>query len=84
MVREGDLPEEEIWVGHKVGDTLQHAPWLENEGWEGHFVEIHADSDRTGGSANSVFVGGRIEGRRAAYRSWEIREAMIEPSFSSL
>lgn len=45
---EEHLPEEEIWVGHEVGDALEHASRFEDECWEGNFVKIHADSNRSG------------------------------------
>lgn len=58
------LPEEEIWVGHEVGDALEHASRLEHECWKGDFVEIHADSNREWGigSAHSATLGESTEG----------------------
>ena len=38
---ERGLPEEEIGVGHEVGDALEHAPWLKNECRERHLVQVH-------------------------------------------
>ena len=29
------MPEDEIWMGHEVGDALEHAAGLEDEGREG-------------------------------------------------
>jgi hypothetical protein len=37
-----DLLGNELGVGHKVGDALQHASWLEDKGWEGDPMEVHA------------------------------------------
>lgn len=64
---EEHLPEEEIWVGHEVGDALEHASRLEHECWEGDLVEIHADSNRAGGvmgqpSGSSATLGEDTEG----------------------
>ena len=28
-------------MGHKVGDALEHAPWLKNECRERHLVQVH-------------------------------------------
>ena len=39
-----DSPKDEIGMGHEVGDALKHAPGLENERRERHFVKVHADS----------------------------------------
>ena len=39
-----DSPEEEIRMGHEVGDALEHAARLEDEGRERHTRQIHADS----------------------------------------
>lgn len=43
MKTEYDIPENEIGVRHKVGDALEHAPGLEDEGGECHSGQIHAD-----------------------------------------
>ena len=32
------VPEDEIWVGHEVGDALEHTTGLEYESGEGYFV----------------------------------------------
>lgn len=37
-----DLLGNELGVGHKVGDALQHASRLEDKGWEGDSMEVHA------------------------------------------
>ena len=36
------VPEEEIGMGHEVGDALEHAPGLEDERRERHLVQIHS------------------------------------------
>jgi hypothetical protein len=39
-----DVPEEKIWMSHKVCDSLEHTPWLEDKRWKCYTREIHADS----------------------------------------
>lgn len=72
-------------MGHKVGDALEHAAWLEHEGREGHLGEVHADSARA-----IAIRRARVSEERAGtaggqtHLSCEMREVMMEPSFSSL
>ena len=75
------LPEEEIGVGHEVGDALEHATRLEDECGKRDLGEIHADAVE-----GSVQREGRAEGvvGTGAHRSWEMRDMMMLPSFSSL
>ena len=35
------VPEEEIGMGHEVGDALEHAPGLEDERRERHLAQLH-------------------------------------------
>ena len=37
-------PEDEVRMRHEVRDALEHAPGLEDERRERHFVKVHADS----------------------------------------
>ena len=39
------MPEDELWMGHEVGDALEHAAGLEDEGGEGDPGEVHADPE---------------------------------------
>lgn len=36
------LLDDQFWVGHKVGDSLEHAAGFEDESWEGDAVEVGA------------------------------------------
>jgi hypothetical protein len=63
---------------HKVGNPLQHTPRLENECRKGHPGQVHPYP------APKISAMGVEVGRECAYRSWEMSDAMMEPSFSSL
>jgi hypothetical protein len=65
---------------HEVRYALEHAPGFEDEGREGDFVEVHADS---GGRFISRRIG-RGQTHVGAHRSCEMSDRMIEPSSSSL
>ena len=66
---------------HEIRYALEHAPGFEDEGREGDFVEVHADSG--GGFVSRRVVLGQAHGR-GAHRSCEMSDRMIEPSSSSL
>jgi hypothetical protein len=34
VVDKEDLPEDKVWMRHEISDPLEHAPGLENKGWE--------------------------------------------------
>jgi len=44
--RNGGLPENQIGMGHEVGNALQHASWLQHERWEGHPGQVHPYSTK--------------------------------------
>ena len=63
---------------HEVGNPLQHTSGLKNEGREGYPGQVHSYA------VPKVSAMSEEVGRERAYRSWEMSDAMIEPSFSSL
>jgi hypothetical protein len=71
-------PEYEIWVRHEVRDTFEHTPGLEYKGREGHFRQVHPNS------WSGVRPERALQVARTTYLSWDMRERIIEPSFSFL
>jgi hypothetical protein len=65
---------------HEIRYALEHAPGFEDEGREGNFVKVHADSGELVVSRRSR----TSVTRRGPNRSCEISDRMIEPSSSSL
>lgn len=48
MDNDEDSPKDEIWMRHEIRYALEHTPGFEDEGWEGDFGEVHADSGGDG------------------------------------
>lgn len=73
-------------MGHEVGDALEHAARLEDEGRERHTRQIHADSGggRLAGGSGGEKRGARDEAPRKTHLSCEMSDMMMDPSFSSL
>ena len=67
-------------MGHEVGDTLEHAPGLQDECGEGNLLEIHANPGIRMDSFKDIIF---LETVRI-YLSCEMSELIIEPSCSSL
>ncbi len=44
MTKRQNSPKDEVWMRHEIRYALKHTPRLEDEGREGDFGEVHADS----------------------------------------
>ncbi len=42
-----DRPEDELWMGHEIGDALEHASGLENEGGKRNALQVHSNPNIT-------------------------------------
>lgn len=71
-------------MGHEIGDSLQHAPGLQDKSREGDTGKVHSHSVL---SIDSASQSGEVMNQSDAAvtrLSWEISEEMMLPSSSSL
>jgi hypothetical protein len=74
------VPEDEIWMRHKVCDSLEHASRFEHKGREGDLVKVHAHSD----ASPSVSLKESPREAEHTHLNWDIIDETIDPSCSSL
>ena len=77
-----NAPKDEIWMRHKVCDSLKHASRFKHKGWESDFVKVHAHSNASSlVRLDQSYKGGEAHAPKLRNQRRNNRSFLLVPGF---